>query len=60
VVEPSTGNNRETIKMCYVVGSEEGSENVADKTTDSVLGEDIERIVNAEDELQLGGVLKRY
>jgi len=46
--------------MCYVVGSEEGSENVADKTTDGVLGEDIERIVNAEDELQLGGVLKRY
>lgn len=58
-VEPATGDDAEAVEMCYVVCGEEGSEDVADQTTDGVLGEDIERIIDAEDELELGSVLEK-
>jgi hypothetical protein len=56
-VDPSTWNLGETIEMSNVVGSEEGSEDVANKTTNGVLGKDIEGIINTKDELELGSVV---
>jgi len=43
--------------MRYVVCGEEAGEDVADETADGVHGEDIEGIVNAEEELELGGIV---
>jgi hypothetical protein len=57
VVEPATGNHGEAVKMCYVVCCEEGCEDVADKTTDGVHSEDIQRIINAKNELELSGIV---
>ncbi len=57
VVEPASRDLGEAIKMCYVVGSEEGCEDIANETTDGMFSEDIERIINTEDELELGSVV---
>ena len=57
VVEPASGNDTEAIEMCYVVGSEEGGKDVTNKTSNGMFGEDVKSIVNAEDELELGGIL---
>lgn len=57
VVEPATVNDAETVEMCYVICGEEGSKDVANQTSNSMFSEDIERIVNAEDKLELGGIL---
>jgi hypothetical protein len=57
VVDPSTGDDGEAIEMCYVVSSEEGGQDVANETSNGVLGEDIKSIINAEDELELSGVV---
>jgi hypothetical protein len=57
VVEPSTRDLSEAVQMRYVVCGEESREDVADETTDGMLGEDVESIVDAEDELELGGVV---
>jgi len=43
--------------MCDVVGREEGGQDVADEAADGVLGEDVEGVVDAEEELELGGVV---
>jgi hypothetical protein len=57
VVEPAAGDHGYAIQMCNVVGGEESSEDVADEAADGVFGEDIEGIVDAEDELELGGII---
>lgn len=57
VVDPAARDLGEAIEMCYVVSGEECGEDVANETSDGVLGEDIESIVNTEDELELGGIL---
>jgi hypothetical protein len=57
VVDPAAGDLREAVQMSYVICGEEGSQDVADETTDGVLGEDIKSVVDAEHELELGGVV---
>ena len=57
LVEPSTWNLSEAIKMCYVISSEEGCEDVADETTNGMFSKDIKSIIDAEDELELGGIV---
>jgi len=57
LVEPSTGDLGEAIKVRYVVGGEETGEDIADETANGVDGEDIESIVNSEEELELGGIV---
>jgi hypothetical protein len=57
VVEPASRDVGETIQMGYVVGGEEGSEDVANETSNSVLSKDIKSIINTENKLELGGVL---
>ncbi len=57
VIEPTTGNNGEAIKMSYVVGSEEASKDVANKTTNSMFSKDIKSIIDAENELELGSIV---
>lgn len=57
-IEPAAGDDAEAVEMCYVVCGEESGQDVANETADGVLGEDIEGIINAEDELELGGVLE--
>lgn len=56
-VEPAAFDDREAVQMRYVVCGEEGGEDVADETANGVLGEDVEGVVDAEDELELGCVL---
>lgn len=53
VVEPPTVDDTgvDTIETDYVVGGEEGVEDETDHTSDTVLSEDIEGIVNANPEL---------
>ena len=43
--------------MDYVVCSEEAGQDVADETSDGVHGEDVKRVVDAENELELGGIV---
>jgi len=57
VVEPAAGDLGEAVEVRDVVGREEGREDVADQTADGVLGEDVQRVVDANHELQLGGVV---
>lgn len=57
LVEPSTWNLGETIKMGYVVSSEEGGEDVSDKSTNGVFGEDIKSVIDAKDKLELGSII---
>ena len=59
LVEPAAVDLGEAIEVRYVVGGEEGCEDVADESTDGVLSEDIEGIVDAEDKLELGGILMK-
>ena len=57
MVEPASRDLGEAVEMSYVVCGEERGEDVADKTSNGVLGEDIEGVVDAEDELELGGIV---
>lgn len=59
LVEPAAVDLGEAIEVRYVVGGEEGCEDVADESTDGVLSEDIKGVVDTEDELELGGILRR-
>ena len=56
-VEPASGDLGETVEVRNVIGREEGSEDVADEAADGVLGENVQRIVDAQDELEFGGVI---
>lgn len=57
MVDPSTGDNGEAIKMRYVICGEEAGEDVTDQATDGVLSEDIKGVIDAEDELEFGCVI---
>lgn len=57
VIEPATLDRGDTVEAGDGVGSEESGANVADETTDAVNSKDIESVVNAEKELELGGVV---
>lgn len=57
VVDPTTGNSRRAIEGSDGSAREEGSADVANETTDTVHGEDVESIVDAEEELNLGGIV---
>ncbi len=57
VVKPATRDEGEAVEMCYVICGEEGGKDVANKTSDGVFGEDVESIINAENEFELGGIL---
>jgi hypothetical protein len=57
VVEPAAVDLSEAIEMGYVVSSKEACEDVANETTDGVFREDVQRIINTKDELELGGVV---
>ena len=57
MVEPATGDYGEAVKMCYVVCGEESCQDVADETPNSVHSEDIERIINAKNKLELRGIV---
>ncbi len=57
VVKPATGDDGEAIEMCYVICGEEGGKDVANKTSNGVFSEDVESIVDAENELELGSIL---
>jgi len=59
LVEPAAVDVGEAVEMRYVVSGEEGCEDVADESTDGVLGKDIEGVVDAEDELELSGILRK-
>lgn len=57
VVEPATLNSRDAIQGGNIVSREKGGADVADEAADAVDGEDVEGVVDAEQELQLGGVV---
>lgn len=57
VVEPATGNDSVAIKMRYVVGSKEGSQDVADETTNTVDSENVKSVVASQEVLQLCSVV---
>lgn len=53
VIKPATGDGGKTVEAGDGGLSEEASADVADNTTDSVSGEDIEAVIVVEDELEL-------
>lgn len=57
VVEPAAGDLGKAVEVRYVVCGEEGGEDVADEPADGVFGEDVERVVDAEEEFELRGVV---
>lgn len=57
VVDPATFDHGSTVKSCNVVGSEQTGEEISDKTTNTVDGEDIEGIINVEKELEFGAIV---
>lgn len=57
VVQPAAGDRREAVEMGDVVGCEEGGQDVADEAADGVFGEDVEGVVDAQEELELRGVV---
>jgi hypothetical protein len=57
VIEPTTGNVRRAVQYGDVVGGEECGADVADEAADTVNGEDVEGIINAEQKLELRGVV---
>jgi hypothetical protein len=60
VVEPSSGNDSEAVKMCYVVRGKECGKDVTDQTANGVDSEDVKRIINAKDELEFCGIVCAY
>lgn len=57
VVEPAALDGRHAVERGDVVCGEEGRQDVADEAADAVHGKDVERVVDAEEELELGGVV---
>ncbi len=55
VVQPAAGDGGETVKMRNIICREEGSQNIPRESTDSVHGEDVERVVGFHVVLQLRG-----
>jgi hypothetical protein len=55
VIDPPTGDNGGAIESGNTCLGEEGSEDVADHTTDTVSGEDIEGIIISGYDFELGG-----
>lgn len=56
-VDPSTWNDSGAIEMSYVVRGKDTSQQVSDDSSNTVLSEDIEGVVNVDEELELGGVV---
>ena len=57
VVEPSSWDFGEAIKMRYVVCGEEGSQDIADESSDRVDSEDVKSIVDTNNEFELRGIV---
>lgn len=57
VVEPATLDDLDVVQMGDVVSGEKGGADVADQAADAVHGEDVEGVVDAEHELELGTVV---
>lgn len=57
MVDPATADDRDAVEVCNVISREEGRADVADEATNGVHGKDIEGIVNAEKEFELGAVV---
>ena len=57
LVDPAALDGGGTVEVGDVVGGEEGGQDVADEAADAVDGKDVEGIVDAQDELELGGVV---
>ena len=57
VVEPAAVYFGEAIEMRYVICGEEAGKHVTDEASNSMDGEDIERVVNTEYKLELGGII---
>ncbi len=57
VVEPAAVDDGDAVEAGDVVGREEGRADVADQAADAVDCEDVERVVDAEEELELGAVV---
>ena len=59
MVEPAARDNRVPVQMRDVIRREEGGEDVAYEAADAVDGEDVQRVVAAQEVLELGGVVAR-
>lgn len=57
VVDPASANHGDAVQVRDVVGSKEGSEDVAHETADAVHGKDVESVVDLKQELELGAVV---
>lgn len=57
MVDPASVNFGNSIEVSNVVGSKEGSADIADETANAVNGEDVESVVDSEDELELSRVI---
>jgi len=57
VVDPAAGDDLDVVQVGNIVGSEEGGAHVAHQASDAVHGEDVQSVVDAQDELELGGVI---
>lgn len=57
MVEPAALDDLDVVEVGDVVGGEEGCADIADEAADAVNGKDVEGVVDAQDELQLGGVV---
>lgn len=57
LVQPTTVDTGDAVKSCNAIVGEEGGADVADKAADTVYSKDVKRVVDAEDELELGGVV---
>lgn len=57
LVEPAAADLGEAVKMGYVVRGEETGQEITDETSNTVDGEDIERVIDMEEELEFGGIV---
>lgn len=56
-IEPASSDFTGTVEMRNVISGKQGGKDVADDSSDGVLGKDIEGIVDSDDELQLCSVI---
>jgi hypothetical protein len=57
VVDPAALDDLDVVEVGDLARGEEGGADVADETAYAVHGEDVERVVDSEDEFELGGVV---
>lgn len=59
LIQPATIDTGHTVECCDAVIGEEGSADVTDKATDAMDSENIKGVVDAQNELELGRIVRK-